>query len=392
VSGFTNDHHAAFRRHGVTRVLLAYGRTEAGDTAAAALAEELLAQGIGCYRIQFPRGMDANRFARKCAPSSESLGGMIRHAVWLGSGPPPPGTSVGPSISGAPRPAPAAFVEPLTSPEAPPSPEPVVVAAGPHEHTVTLGERCYRIRGLARNRATEMLRVTLVVRQGAAVFADTVDLYAAHARARCAEQAAKALEAPPEAISQELGNLLLELEQLRDQLLSAGVTSPRASQPFALPPMTVSEREAALALLRDPRLLERISADFARAGVVGETTNCLVGYLATLSRKLPRPLAVVIQSTSAAGKTSLMDALLAFVPPEDRVRYAALTGQALYYLGECDLQHKVLSLAEEERAQRATYALKLLQSGGHSPSPRPGRIRTRGSSSPTAITCEGRCS
>jgi hypothetical protein len=33
-----------------------------------------------------------------------------------------------------------------------------------------------------------------------------------------------------------------------------------------------------LALLRDPRLLERIVADFALCGVVGEETNKLVGY------------------------------------------------------------------------------------------------------------------
>src|SRR5262249_38901102 len=110
--------------------------------------------------------------------------------------------------------------------------------------------------------------------------------------------------------------------------------------------------------------LDRIREDFARAGVVGESTNVLVGYLATVSRLLPRPLAVIIQSASAAGKTSLMDAILRFVPSEHRVHYAALTGQALYYLGEHDLQHKVLSVVEEEGAERASYALKLLQSEG----------------------------
>ena len=36
------------------------------------------------------------------------------------------------------------------------------------------------------------------------------------------------------------------------------------------------------------------------------------------------PLAVMIQSSSAAGKTSLMDAVLAFAPEEDRVKYSAV--------------------------------------------------------------------
>lgn len=56
--------------------------------------------------------------------------------------------------------------------------------------------------------------------------------------------------------------------------------------------------------------------------------------------------------------------MLGFVPPEDVVRYSAVTGQALFYMGGGDLAHKVLAVAEEEGAARAAYALKLLQSDG----------------------------
>ena len=72
----------------------------------------------------------------------------------------------------------------------------------------------------------------------------------------------------------------------------------------------------------------------------------------------------MIQSSSAAGKTSLLDAVLAFVPEEDRLHFAAMTGQSLFYMGEADLQHRVLAIAEDEGANRASYALKLLQSEG----------------------------
>jgi hypothetical protein len=41
-----------------------------------------------------------------------------------------------------------------------------------------------------------------------------------------------------------------------------------------------------------------------------------------------------------------------------------MTGQLLFYMGEADLAHKVLAVAEEEGAERAAYALKLLQSEG----------------------------
>jgi hypothetical protein len=98
--------------------------------------------------------------------------------------------------------------------------------------------------------------------------------------------------------------------------------------------------------------------------VVGEATNKLVGYLAAVSRLLERPLAVVIQSSSAAGKSSLMDAVLAFVPQEARTQYSAMTGQSLFYMGQTSLKHRILAIAEEEGASRASYAMKLLQSEG----------------------------
>src|SRR6185436_1062382 len=128
--------------------------------------------------------------------------------------------------------------------------------------------------------------------------------------------------------------------------------------------LSAEEQKRALELLSDPQLLDRILADFERCGVVGEETNKLAGYLAAVSRKLEDPLAVIIQSSSAAGKSSLMEAILAFVPDEDRVKYSAMTGQSLFYMGDADLKHKVLAVVEEEGAARASYALKLLQSEG----------------------------
>jgi hypothetical protein len=59
-----------------------------------------------------------------------------------------------------------------------------------------------------------------------------------------------------------------------------------------------------------------------------------------------------------------MEAVLAFVPTEDQVKYSAMTGQSLFYMGESNLQHKILAIVEEEGAERASYALKLLQSEG----------------------------
>ena len=157
----------------------------------------------------------------------------------------------------------------------------------------------------------------------------------------------------------DLGRVLLQLEKLQDEQIRKALTPEK---PEAL--MSDDDRSEALALLRDPKLLDRILEHFTDCGMVGEATNKLVGYLAAVSRHLEAPLAVVVQSSSAAGKSSLMDAVLQFVPEEERIQYSAMTGQALYYMGEMDLKHKVLAIVEEEGASRAAYALKLLQSEG----------------------------
>jgi hypothetical protein len=71
-----------------------------------------------------------------------------------------------------------------------------------------------------------------------------------------------------------------------------------------------------------------------------------------------------VQSSSAAGKSSLLEAVLDLLPEEARVKYSAVTGQSLFYLRDGDLSHKVLAVVEERGAERAAYALKLLQSEG----------------------------
>jgi hypothetical protein len=116
--------------------------------------------------------------------------------------------------------------------------------------------------------------------------------------------------------------------------------------------------------LRDPHLCARITSDLTRCGLVGEDVNKLVAYIAATSRKLAAPLAIVVQSSSAAGKSTLMDKVLSLMPSEDVRQYSAISGKSPFYLGTSNLKHRILAVAEEEGARRASYALKLLQSDG----------------------------
>ena len=394
--GFTADHLKAFQEHGTERVLIAYDRDEAGEKAATALAAKLMAEGIDAFRIQFPKGMDANEYALQVKPASKSLGVVIRSAAWLGKGQARPVTTEAVSGESKPVPAPEPESEPVSpesnatsepDPEAesiPPlaakseSPESLSAAVIPPVSTtdipaeikdkeiiIPLGGRRYRIRGLEKNHGYEQMKVNLLVSapafegNGEAVHVDTFDLYQSRPRGQFIKQVASELGIKEDVIKHDLGRVLLKLETLQEERLQAAQEPPEKT-------ITLNDEEtaAALALLQSPDLLTHILDDFAQCGVVGEATNVLTGYLACVSRKLDKPLAVLIQSTSAAGKSALMDAVLDLMPEEERIQYSAMTGQSLFYLGESDLKHKILAIAEEEGVSEAAYALKLLQSQG----------------------------
>jgi DNA primase len=384
IEGFTADHLAAFKAHGTKRVLIAYDRDEAGDRAAEKLAGQLTAAGLDAYRIQFPKGMDANDYALKVTPAAKSLGLVIRKAQWLGKGEAlarmisPAATSAPVVIEEAAKEeilvpaqiAPAtAMAQPTipcgTDAVLPASPVPAPASAGieaqvrEEEIVIPMGDRRYRIRGLAKNLAFDVLmKVNVLIDRGDAFHVDTLDLYSVRARSGFMAQAARELNVTEDVIRHDLGRVLRKLEELQERQIE------KTLQPTQKPAMPAEEQAEALALLKDPHLLDRLLADFTRCGVVGEESNKLIGYLAATSRKLDAPLAVMVQSSSAAGKSSLMEAVLSFMPAEDKVQYSAMTGQSLFYMGAMDLKHKILALAEEAGAARASYALKLLQSEG----------------------------
>jgi len=415
IEGFTPELKEALKSCDTTKVLIAYDRDEAGDKAAEKLAEELIAMGLEAWRVKFPRGMDANEYALKVGPAEKSLGAAIRAAEWMGKGAAPAieegreelvlGTTQPPEpLSQSPQreatkeevsasapefaqneecPGDAKSQEgtPLPPEISPVSPKEeassgqllsLVAQTMPSEASVQLeqtaeevvlecGNRRYRVRGLSKNSNPAALKINLLVShtEDGTFHVDTLELYSARQRSAYIKQAAEELETEERVIKKDLGKILLKLEELQSKTQDASNESENKR-----PQMSDAEREEALALLKDPRLLDRVLADFDACGVVGERTNKLVGYLAATSRKLERPLAIVVQSSSAAGKSSLMDAVLQMIPEEERVCYSAMTGQSLFYMGETELGHKILAIAEEEGAERASYALKLLQSEG----------------------------
>ncbi|MCJ8336618.1 MAG: toprim domain-containing protein, partial [Epibacterium sp.] len=382
-SGFTADHLAHFQAFQVQTVIIAYDNDDAGNKAADKLTVELTRHGIGVRRLLPPAGLDINRVAVDAGEDApEALRALLRDAQWLTDAQPIVPAVIDHSAVDKPvkdtkdneKPAnhaegvdnSDAFSSLTAAPAGPVLSEPQAPEYVRDGNTVTItrGARTYRLRGLFANKSELALKTTIRASHGEAIFADSVDLYQDRARQRFQRAAAAELELHEDVLRHDTAVVFRVAE---DALAAhrADQAAAKAAEAATVPEMTPDERAAALALLRSPDLLNQIAEDVTACGLVGEKVNKLTCYLAATSRLLDDPLGVIIQSSSAAGKSSLMDAVLKMMPDEAVTAYSAMTEQSLFYQGEDALRHQILAIAEEAGAGKIAYSLKILISDHH---------------------------
>jgi hypothetical protein len=144
---------------------------------------------------------------------------------------------------------------------------------------------------------------------------DTINLNSAAARKRfITGTVGAALGDKPD--PDQAAALAKDLEQ---RLLALAAAPPGPAEPPAQAPATPPEdprvaelakmpegvRAEAEALLLDPKLLERVSADVGALGVVGEENNRKLLYLVGTSAQLARPLAVITRGASPEPRPAL---------------------------------------------------------------------------------------
>ena len=86
-----------------------------------------------------------------------------------------------------------------------------------NEIIIPIGNRNYRIRGLARKtNGFDSMKVNVLARKGEAFFVDTLDIYAARGRNAFIKEASRELALEEEIIKRDLGKVLLKLEEIQD--------------------------------------------------------------------------------------------------------------------------------------------------------------------------------
>jgi hypothetical protein len=217
--------------------------------------------------------------------------------------------------------------------------------------SIQYGKRRYEIKGVEKSKTKLKVTVKASSEGDKRFYLDSVDLYSHRGRVLFAKACGIYFGEEAELVQEDLGKLIEAAEKFEPEDVKAPAFT-----------MTKEQEVEAFGFLKDPKLLDRILEDFEVCGYTGEEANKLMGYLAAVSRKLEDPLSVLVQSRSAAGKSTLQDTVLRFVPGEDFEKYTRLTGQALFYKDENGLSHKLLAIEEEAGSREASYSIRNLQS------------------------------
>ena len=295
-NGLTQDHLELFKKYQISQVYLCLDNDEAGREAVNRIARELFNLNIKSFCITLPEGIkDPNDYLLS-GKTKDDFTRLISEAKLLEFK--RDDLFITPALPGP---------GPIAAPE---------VSEEDGQIIFTFNSlpppRNYRIRGLNLSRF-DQLKVNIKLSNNNLSHLDSFDLYNAKSRGSFISQAKKALHLEQEVINSDLSLIVEHLERLQIKALEAG----RKRRQEEKPQMTEEEKAQALELLKDPDLFKRILADFKACGYVGEETNLLLSYIASVSRKLSEPLALLLVSRSASGKSTLQDAVLSFTPPED---------------------------------------------------------------------------
>ena len=331
VNGFTQDMLDLFTRSQVKEVYICFDRDDAGKEGAAKIAGQLKEEGIEAYIVQLPEvqatagKVDINSLFLLTADALSIFTSLLKASNHRAS---------------------------IRSDKI------VKHEQKAYEKTdtglvVQYGDRRYDVRGIVREGVKLKATIKAVRGEKAAqrFHLDTVDLYSNRSRLFFAKACSVLFSEKEEIITEDVTKLIDLAESWK----------PENSDAAPVSKMTKAEEDEALEFLKDPELFSQILVDFETIGITGEDANKLMGYLSATSRKLDEPLSVLVQSRSAAGKSTLQDAVLSLIPEEDYIKYTRLTGQALFYKEEDSLVHKLLAIEEEHGARDASYSIRNIQ-------------------------------
>lgn len=185
----------------------------------------------------------------------------------------------------------------------------------------------------------------------------SLDLYHSRQVEQLAQKMGESLEIGTAESERTISKLTGSLERYRQNKLE--LLKPKKKERKE---MTETERTEAIKYLKRKKLLRNTLQDITKSGIVGETNNSLIAYLAYTSRKRKKPLHIMCLGASGTGKTYLQEKVSELIPEEDKIEITSLSDNAFYYFGREELKHKLILIEDLDGAENVLYPLRELQS------------------------------
>lgn len=209
----------------------------------------------------------------------------------------------------------------------------------------------YTLIGIERTKRA--LRVTIRATRGEKSTAITIDFHHLRQRREFIKEMSRVFEGSSDQFEADLSKL--------QQACDIRLAQPDFVMPAeAVDPVPEGDKREAHLLGESRDLFKRIIEDCHALGVVGEPENILLSYLVMSSRRMSDPLALMNISNHGVGKSFIAEMARDLCPPEDRFDVTHLSAKAFFHAGPGKLKHKLITIAEQEGAEKANYSLRVL--------------------------------
>jgi DNA primase len=339
-NGFTVEHEEAIKGLAeLNEIILFFDGDEAGRAAVAKYKESLkiLKPNIKISVVNTPKGEDPNSLIQGHEP--KILTHLIEQRQCI---------DLDPQISVNEK----STLNPQSSTLDTSNPE-LIVYETEKLHITILGG--IKITGLDRMRVT--LKIELKAYSSSLPIRHSLDLYHTKQVEQLTEKMAGQVSGSTTEAERTINGLTTELERYRQEKLE--LMKPKKEETKQL---SEAEKSAALAYLKDPKLMTNTLADIVKSGIVGEVQNSLIAYLTYTSRKREKPLHIICLGASGTGKTYLQEKISELIPEEEKIEITTLSDNALYYFGREELKHKLILIEDLDGAENILYPLRELQS------------------------------
>ncbi len=200
------------------------------------------------------------------------------------------------------------------------------------------------------------LRITY---QGYPPLRTTLDLYSDQQTDKLIRTLCDKWQLPLLEVSKSVHDLVGQLETYKLKRLQ--YPEDHTEQPFEL-----SEEEAKQAkkYLSGGKLITNLQKDLERLGILGESENGLILFLAIASHRFSNPFSVLCLAKSGIGKSYLLQKLSECLPPNWFSFHTQISENALYYFDSQQIDGRVLFIEDLEWTQKMLTPLATLQTQG----------------------------